>query len=708
MRSPVQETINQDTGNFQQKTLIIPNGAVIETTPHKPLTKSSLAEPRDIQPTIKNVHNHLAANASNMTRSESISQQLTILLFCKLFDEIHADEDAPLVFQTPSGEPGEALKDRLQSYFQDQVKGRYTNTFSENEQIKLDPDSLTYVVKQLQTIKITGASRDIIGDTFEAIIGENLKGSKGQFFTPRNAISMMVDIVDPKRGDRILDPACGSGGFLVSTLMYLQKEYKSQTKEGVLIGVDKDDYLTTVANKYLTLLGAENAKIFNENSLSLPSEWSSTAAKELRLGTFDVVLTNPPFGKKLTIKDESILSQYDFGRAWSTSRKNRTFTKTNRLVSTPPQTLFIERCLEYLREGGRLGIVLPESLFGNPSYEYIMQYLRERMQFQAIISMPEELFQPYTHAKSCILIARKTKPKKNYSFFMGIADWCGHDSRGNPTIREDSTTGKKELLDDIPEISNRYGDLIRKEKNGGKTHTGFLINISSIVNNTFVPKFYDPEIEQVLKTLEATHELIPIRELVEKGVLSIKTGAEVGRLAYGTGTIPFIRTSDISNWEIKIDPKQCVSEEIYEKYKNQAGVIEGDILLVRDGTYLVGTCCILSKFDTKILFQSHIYRLRVNKPEELDPFLLFAALNSPIVKRQVKAKQFTQHIIETLGSRIFEIVLPIPNNSETKENLSARTRYIVETRAQLRQEARDVAMTIAGSVETPDIKLGSL
>lgn len=693
---------NQQT-DLLQESLITSETAVIGVTSDKLLHKPDLVEPHDIQSVMKDIHNHLAANASNMTRSETLSQQLINLLFCKLFDELNTPSGEPLILQRYPGESPQELKKRLQSIFEKQIKTKNPDLFSTNDQIDLDSDSLSYVVKQLQGYRIADAGRDLIGDAFEAILGDSLKGSKGQFFTPRNAIQMMVDIVDPQPGERILDPACGSGGFLTSTLRHLQNqvsESSDEHSESEFVGVDKDAYLARVANIYMRLLGAHNAYIFNENSLSHPSDWKAESWEQLQFGSFDVILTNPPFGQKLKVKDKEILSQFDLAYSWRSNGPQNSFARTDRITHTPPQILFIERCIDFLRDGGRLGIVLPESLFGNPSYEYIMHYLQERVQFRAVVSMPEELFQPYTHAKSCILIAQKTAQVRAHKFFMGIADWCGHDSRGNPTLREDPQTGKAKLLDDIPEITRRYGDLMRQEKNGSQTHLGFLIKQSEIVDNTFVPKYYDPEITQVLENLAETHDLISIGSLAEQKILSVKTGVEVGRLAYGTGPIPFIRTSDISNWEIKIDPKHCVSEEIFEKYRKRAEVRPEDILLVRDGTYLVGTSCILTKYDTRILFQSHLYRLRVLKSNELDPFLLFAALNSPIVKRQIRAKQFTQHIIDTLGSRIYELVLPIPKSPKEKNRLATRARDIVETRARLRQEAKEVAEAIEGNIET--------
>lgn len=693
-----QQPHTSESGDLTQKPLFDLESGVIEVAPGRAIQLPDLVEPRDIQSVLQDIHNHLAANASNITRSEMVSQQLINLLFCKLSDEINSVSTESLLFQHYPGESPEELKARLQSYFDNRIKATHPEAFDTSDKIRLDADSLTYVVERLQKYRFAGGTRDLIGNAFEAILGGTLKGSKGQFFTPRNAVKMMVDIIDPQPGERILDPACGSGGFLVMALRHLQHNAPapSSNELGPLIGVDKDRYLARTANAYLLLLDAEHTHIFNENSLAPRSEWTSRAQQSLRFGSFDVVLTNPPFGKKLKLKDKKILTQFELAYKWQSDRHTGRFTRTERITHTPPQVLFIERCLDFLKDGGRLGIVLPESLFGNPSYEYIMGYLQERVRVQAVISMPEELFQPYTHAKSCILIAQKTPQKEDYKFFMGIADWCGHDSRGNPTIREDPQTGEKEVLDDIPEITKRYTDLTRDGQNNSETHLGFLMRRDQVRDNVFVPKYYDPEINQTLRELEKTHELVSIESLVKNDVLSVSTGVEVGRLAYGTGPIPFIRTSDISNWEIKIDPKHCVSEEIYQQYKHRANVQPEDILLVRDGTYLVGTSCILTKYDTKILFQSHLYRLRVHRPDELDPFLAFAALNSPIVKQQIRAKQFTQHIIDSLGARVYELVLPIPKDPQKREEIAERTREIVETRACLRQEAREVASDVEG------------
>jgi type I restriction enzyme M protein len=159
---------------------------------------------------------------------------------------------------------------------------------------------------------------------------------------------------------------------------------------------------------------------------------------------------------------------------------------------------------------------------------------------------------------------------------------------------------------------------------------------------------------------------------------------------------PFSSTDNESGL-LKSDPKHGVSEEIYEAFKGKADVRPRDILMVRDGTYLIGTAAMVSEHDGRILFQSHIHRIRVLDEAKLDPYLLFAALNSSIVKRQIRSKQFTQDIIDTLGNRLREVAVPLPKDPELRKSITERTREVVEERARLRKEARDIARAVEGA-----------
>ena len=201
-----------------------------------------------------------------------------------------------------------------------------------------------------------------------------------------------------------------------------------------------------------------------------------------------------------------------------------------------------------------------------------------------------------------------------------------------------------------------------------------------LIGRIYIPKYYDPDTKCDLLNLKETHNLIRLGDLAAKGILSVATGNEIGKLSYGTGDIPFVRTSDISNWEIRSIPKQGVSAEIYAKYVKKQDVREGDILLVRDGTYLIGTNCFVSALDTKLVYQSHILKLRLTSFSEVEPFLLFLALNSDIVQRQIRSIQFTADTIDTIGNRYLDLVIPVPKKSEDRQEMIRLTESALSTR----------------------------
>lgn len=232
----------------------------------------------------------------------------------------------------------------------------------------------------------------------------------------------------------------------------------------------------------------------------------------------------------------------------------------------------------------------------------------------------------------------------------------------------------------------------------------FWKKASEITGRVYIPKFYQPEMEVERGSLSVTHWLPSIRELIQQGILSVATGDEIGKMAYGTGDIPFVRTSDISNWEIKSAPKQGVSQDLYEKYSAKQDVKEGDIFLVRDGTYLIGTNCFVTALDRKLLYQSHILKFRVLKTSALNPYLLFLALNSKIVQRQIRSFQFTADTIDTIGNRYLDLVLPLPSNEDARRYLAGATHDALMDRVQgkafIKQSPFLLEMVLAsGSIE---------
>lgn len=200
--------------------------------------------------------------------------------------------------------------------------------------------------------------------------------------------------------------------------------------------------------------------------------------------------------------------------------------------------------------------------------------------------------------------------------------------------------------------------LMTKER--AESNLGFSVGRRALRERILIPKFYDPRIAKQLKAIQAqTKEAwVPLRSFIDAGLLSATTGVEVGKMAYGTGPVPFLRTTDVVGLEIRRDARHCVSEEVLEANRSKAGVNAGDVLLVRDGTYLVGSSALVNRDDGAALVCGGVYRLRSLAPESLKPASLLLALNLPHVRAQFRTVQFTRDVIDTLGKRALDVLVP--------------------------------------------------
>lgn len=544
-------------------------------------------------------------------------------------------------------------------------------------------------MSKIENYSLLNADRDIIADAFEELISTSFRGGEGQFFTPRNIVQMMIEILDPKTYEKIIDPACGSGGFIAHILKYF---LKNNGKEHYIYGIDKDLFLSKLAKIYLTLLGESEYHIFCENSLEVPEKWSMDTQKHIKLGTFDCILTNPPFGAKIPIVGKDLLRQYELGFYWNKTGEKWYLTKNIR-DKQPPQILFIERIIQLLKDGGRAGIVLPEGIFGNPSERYIWEFIQKYASIIGIVSLSQETFQPSTHKKTSIVFLEK-KTEKRKQIFMAIANAVGHNKNGKEIykINKDGSfildkNYQKILDDDTPEIADNFKKFLNNEP-FTKSHLAFTVLTSEIKDNIFIPENYDPELKIKLINLEKNgkYKLVTIDELVDKGILQIKRGNEIGSQFYGTGNVPFVRTTDIVNWEIKIDPVKAVSDEIYEKYKKVQDVKENDILFVNDGTFLIGRSAMVTKLDVKCIIQSHLRKIRVLDNSVLTPFYLFYLLNSKVVQEQITKKTFVQATLSTLGNRIMELILPIHTDRQEIDKISKEIKSIIDKKCEIREK----------------------
>lgn len=418
--------------------------------------RKDLKPTHNLKATFKAIRNHLAANTVGATRDEVLAQQLINLIFCKIYDERFTEPNDIVTFRAGVDEEAKDVKERILDLF-DKVKRKYKEVLDDNDTITLDANSVAYVVGELQNYCLIEAERDIIADAFETFIGHALKGGQGQFFTPRNVVKMMVDILDPDDEDLIIDPACGSGGFLIEALRHVWRkldaegekyhwnksnlqEEKMEVALNKIRGIDKDYFLSKVAKAYMAIIGDGKSGIFTEDSLEVPNNWGTMTKTKIHLNDFSVLMTNPPFGAKIPVRGEEKLKQFDLGHKWKQDKKSSEWEKGKLKDKEAPQILFIERCLQLLKDGGRMAMVLPDGIYGNESLGYIRNWLLKQGRIVAVIDVPLETFMPNTSTKTTIMIFQKlpeNKIKKDYPVFMAVAETCGHDRRGKETKDDD-------------------------------------------------------------------------------------------------------------------------------------------------------------------------------------------------------------------------------------------------------------------------------
>ena len=674
------------------------------------LKKKDLRKSPNLKKTFVAINQHLYGKLKYAdTDTRARSKEIINLLLCKLVDEINKSAEDEMDIYIREGETEHELLERIQTFFHTNVKKKYPDVMGENEQITLNKDLLFIIIKELEHISLLESSKDILSDAFEIFVSKMLKDEGGQFFTPPNIAKFMVNYLDPDEDSKVLDPACGHGGFLLETKELLWSKISNEQKKVKIIsnlyGIDKDLFLARICKLYLEILSSGKSNVFCEDSLDFIS-YRDQAKKIIKNNSFDSILTNPPFGAKIPINNKELLNEYEFGHIWKNIDGN--WQKREKIVKQqPPQILFIERCIQLLKDGGKLGIVLPEGIFGNPSDRYIWDFLKSNGKILGIVSLDQNAFQPYTCNKTSILFFQKLMDiPDDYKINFAIIDNVGHDKDGKTQYNLNKDGTKKLDKDNNHIINDDLIDLHMKLKNAEdfnyqKEQKLFKINFSQIKNNIFIPSYYTG-VEKALRSLENNKDfqLVSIGDLVKKGIIYtrnkgyIPRGDEIGSHVYGLGDIPFIRTSEINNWEVDLNSYKKTSNEVYDRFKDKQNIEIGDILLVKDGgPNLIGNVAFITELDTRIIIQSHIFQIKTLKNnEKIDSYLLLYLLNLDIVQKQIKAITFVQGTIATIGNRIMDVILPIPSEINKRKEISNDIKEIIDRKTELRKKIIELSI----------------
>lgn len=489
--------------------------------PRKPANESLVK-------TFKRCHDYIYGNEG---MKKTAFWELLNLIFCKLYDEKRRFSDAKqgisyrrrfwVGVKEQNTEKGQtAVAERIKGIFEDLKESNvFKDVFDGNEQIMLSDRGLAFVAGELAKYSFLDATVDVKGTAYETIVSNTLKQEAGQFFTPRNIIKCMVEMLDPDQNCRVLDPACGSGGFLVMVLDHvrrkiaknlypeldevrLEAKYNSpevddavrEYAENMIFGFDFDPDLKKAARMNMVMAGDGHSNIYNINSLDYPygskpdvphiaeavnASIQKSADKNFHFetpannaqGKFDMVFTNPPFGAKVEV-DQEIAERFE-------------------LNSKAPEVLFIEACYNFLKPGGKMAIVLPDGILGNPNTESVRLWILRHFKLLASVDLPVETFLPQVGVQASLLFLQKKTDAEmlipiedeDYDVFMAIAEKVGKDRRGAPVYEKDDDGAEilfenikrwvsqdlfgnetirsrkervKRIADDLPKISQAY------------------------------------------------------------------------------------------------------------------------------------------------------------------------------------------------------------------------------------------------------------
>ena len=481
------------------------------------------AEVEMLRTAFRRCHNYIHGN-EGMPKDAAFWQFL-YLTFCKMHDEQQPNESrsfwaGPFEPFDPAGQRN--IRARIEPLFA-QVKRKYSELFKGNETINLSDRALAFIVSELSRYDFGRTDVDAKGAAYQEIVGTNLRGDRGQYFTPRGAIKLIVRMLAPSETEKVMDPSCGTGGFLVATLNYLNEHFheKRKIKAGEedteeflsirdqlanysatkLFGADFDPFLVRAAQMNVMMASNSLGHIFHMNSLEFPDGDLSgvkPANGQTKLGSIDVIMTNPPFGSDIPITEPTILQQYQLAHRWE--RQGDGFVMTNAMKpAVSPEILFIERCVQWLKPNGRMGIVLPNGVLGNPGDEYIRYWILRHCWVLASIDLPVESFivEANVNILTSLLFLKK-KPttviqaedlgqKKDHPVFMAVAENVGFDRRGAKLYKR-SASGEEILRNVV---------VKEKVRVGGSLHTSVLHRKERILDDDL------PEIAKAYATFRA-------------------------------------------------------------------------------------------------------------------------------------------------------------------------------------------------------------
>lgn len=382
----------------------------------------------ELKALLQKIHNYLW-NGGKRNPAEAFSE-FSKIIFTKIMDEKIAEYDADYKFkhyefQKNRDEDKFALEKRIKGLYQ-KYKEKDSNVF--DNALILDADEIKFLVENLESISLSETELDIKGKVFQKFFADFFKGTAGQYFTPLNIVRFMVECFDITQDDLVLDPSCGSGGFLLQTLQYMQEKSKKLKKkaqkrfwhsfaEKNLYGIEINGGISQTAKMNMIIHDDGHTNVITADGLDSFENFIRKNNK-FQKNTFNFIFTNPPFGSSIPAS-KPYFEDFSFAKSEVHFIDKIIDKKSPKdLSGQKSEILFLERYFEFLKEGGIVACVLPDGILTNSSLQNVRDYLLERFYLLASFSLPQHTFSNYgAGVKSSILVLKK-KDKKAMKAFL--------------------------------------------------------------------------------------------------------------------------------------------------------------------------------------------------------------------------------------------------------------------------------------------------
>ena len=644
----------------------------------------------------EDIHNYLYANDG--LSEQQVLEEIVKILFIKYYDELNT-ECAFYAKENESDNNAEFLE-RISTLFKN-TKENYKTYFEEKDSLKLSKQSLFFVVSKLQKVNFSVSAKDANGLAFQKFLGRHAKDGRGQFFTPDPVIDFCVEITQPKPNEKIIDPACGTGGFLLSSLNYIKRNYKNEDISSYvknnIFGIEINKRVSQIAKiKFLIETNSE-PNIICENSLKTLKHIKFLADEKNNVeNSYDIVLTNPPFGTQGKITQREMLSRYELGHKWDKYKDG--YSKSHKILKGQvPDVLFIEQCLNLLKPEGRLGIVLPNGHFENASMDYLREYIKDRAFVVGVVLLPQETFIPYgTGVKASLLFLQKKNGKSinNSQVFFSQINKLGYVGNKNATpVYKKDKRGEVALNNGLKLIDEDFTESIHDYKNFLKsfvikTNKSFSIN-SSQLSSRLDYNYYLPVNRVLVKNLIKL-KAVKLGEIAD----IIKTKSP---LLKQSAYVEYVELSDIytKSFEI-INSTTLLTTELPSRASYEIKI--GDIITAIAGNSIGSrkhaTAYVTQEYDSAICTNG----FRVLRNTKINHYYLLYFLQSDLFLKQVSMYRTGAAIPAISDKDFFDILIYLPPQKEMNGIISS-----VEESFKLRNDANNVLSKIEAEINIKHI-----